>query len=236
MECIGVIYALTSLGLYYTSFTAVSVASRDSTSPGVLDTVSVSTTGVGGETEGKRGDIEHRLSPVGVAHGATVTSPSSSSSSMMVTTSGSEFAVGGGERVKSDPGVNGERFDWVGIGGAGSSSSAGPQKPKRDGVTVGERREFSVDSLHNRRSNEDTAREMEGVVAELRAQLARVTEEKEALRQDRERVSAQWEGKVHRLRKKLGEEMGEEAVQVCDVHLANEASLHSRTNAPDFSI
>ena len=51
-------------------------------------------------------------------------------------------------------------------------------------------------------------------VSGLETQLATVTGEKEALQQHRERVSAQWEGRVRRLMKRLGEEQGEEAVVV----------------------
>lgn len=68
---------------------------------------------------------------------------------------------------------------------------------------------FSVNSLHNHRSHEDTVHDYEQQLEELRGQLAKVTEEKETLLQDRERVSAQWEGKVSRLKMKLKQQKGE---------------------------
>ena len=64
---------------------------------------------------------------------------------------------------------------------------------------------FSVNSIQNRRSEEDAARDYEEKLCELRERLGKVTEEKEALRQDRERVSALWEGKVQRLKRRLKE-------------------------------
>lgn len=68
---------------------------------------------------------------------------------------------------------------------------------------------FSVDSIHNHRSQEDVVRDYEQQLEELRGQLAKVMEEKENLQQDRERVSAQWEGKVRRLKMKLKQQKGE---------------------------
>lgn len=92
-----------------------------------------------------------------------------------------------------------------GVGGEDEEESVrmkpGYDREREDG--------FSVNSIHNRRSLEDTVRDYEQQLEELRDQLAKVTEEKDTLLQDRERVSAQWEGKVRRLKMKLKQQKGE---------------------------
>ena len=222
------------LGRYFNFYSifsaAVSVAPRDSTAHSTSTTVSSTTTGAGGEFGGRLSDRVHRTSPVG---GVSMMTSSSSSAAAATT----EFVVGSGERVKSSPHSSREhaRLDWMGEGeeGGGATSDTQPPHPppqssrrrrsgegggeerRRSGEGGGEeRREFRVESLQNHRSSEEVVRELEEEMEELRAQLVRLTEEKEVLRQDRERVSAQWEGKVRRLRKKLGEEVGAEALEV----------------------
>ena len=142
-----------------------------------------------------------------------------SSSLSAASTGGSEFVFGSGDRVKSSPHVSREhaRLDWIGEGekgGGGAFVTVPPMTRKRERVG-GEGREFSVDSLHNHRSSEDAAAsELEEEMKELRARLEVVVKENQGLKQDKERVSAQWEGKVRRLRKKLGENVGGESLEV----------------------
>ena len=190
------------------------MAARDAASSyGTSATASTATIGAGGELGGIISDKGHRTSPVG---GATVMTSSSLSAAA---TGGSEFIVGSGDRVKSSPHSSREhaRLDWIGEGekGGGGAFVTGPPMPKKREREEGEGREFSVDSLHNHRSSEDAAvRELEEETKELRARLEMVVKENQGLKQDKERVSAQWEGKVRRLRKKLGEHVGEEALEV----------------------
>ena len=199
----------------FTATTSSVASAGDSVSYSSLGTVSSAVTGAGGESGGRISDRGHRTSPVG---GATVMT-SSSTSAAAVGTGGSQIVVGSGERVKSSPRNSREhrRLELVEEGEKGGGAPVtGQTTTKRRGRERerGEGREFSVDSLHNHRSSGDVLREMEEEVEELRAELLKVVGEKESLKQDKERVLALMEGKVRRLRKKLGETVGEEALEV----------------------
>ena len=227
---------------FYSIFSAaVSVAPRDSTAHSTSTTVSSTTTGAGGEFGGRLSDRVHRTSPVG---GVSMMTSSSSSAAAATTEfvvgsgervkssphSSREHArldwmgegkEGGGATSDTQPPhppPQSRRRRRSGEGGGEErtrSGEGGGEERRRSGEGGGEeRREFRVESLQNHRSSEEVVRELEEEMEELRAQLVRLTEEKEVLRQDRERVSAQWEGKVRRLRKKLGEEVGAEALEV----------------------
>ena len=96
-----------------------------------------------------------------------------------------------------------------GKGEGGASKLAESVQPKQERDPDRRKDGFSVDSIHNQRSPEDAMRDYEEQLAYLKEQLAKVTEEKDSLLQDRERVSAQWEGKVRRLKLKLKQQKGE---------------------------
>ena len=117
---------------------------------------------------------------------------------------------GRGEGGEGGVGVGGAREK--GTGGGGIEDLGVPVRTKlaRDRLRGG----FSVDSIHNHRTTEDTVVDYERRLTELEEELAKVMEEKAALHQDRERVSAQWEGKVRRLEIKLKEQKGEEEAEV----------------------
>ena len=126
----------------------------------------------------------------------------------------------GGRGVGRGEGAGGRGVErGEGAGGGGEFNEFAQPRPGQDRDRQNDG--FSVDSIHHHRSSEDTLRNYEEQLADLRQQLTKVTEEKDSLRQDRERVSAQWEGKVQRLQRKLKQLQGEgeEEVRLYMLHI-----------------
>ena len=105
----------------------------------------------------------------------------------------------------------GRREDGGGVGRRGLGGNRGDGVENTNKVSLRQnsghdrdwqRGGFSVDSIHNRRSGQ-TEDDYERQLAELREQLAKMGEEKMKLQQDKERVLAQWQGRVRRLEAKL---------------------------------
>lgn len=88
-----------------------------------------------------------------------------------------------------------------------SSSAVRPTEGNRNRLGDG----FSVKHLHQEKEGDVHGDELQG----LRSQLEAVTQEKNELHRNQERVNAQWEGRVRRLERQLqAQEKGEKPAEV----------------------